>query len=219
MALERSIRTLLRLIKHRQNADVVTLVLASNEQGEYRTSLRIPLTPGRACLLIGWRDIRPDPDLVGIGPLIESLKLILARTGEQAKIRELILEAARLESDLADCKIAERAAGMIASGEAEPGKIQQHVARVLETVEDLLAASERVVHLRAEIAARKRIAAAKAVLQQKQRLTEQEAYAHLQRASRRTRRTIAQIADEILADEELRVRTQQRARSALCYHL
>ena len=80
--------------------------------------------------------------------------------------------------------------------------IGKHIGRVLESCEHTGVLTKRVALLKAELAARKRIALAKAIVQKKDGVTEQEAYLRLQHASRRTRRSLAEVAEEVVRAEE-----------------
>ena len=116
-------------------------------------------------------------------------------------MHELLAEAASLQWKLADSKIADRTAGLIASGRADPVDVQQHVHKVLASIEDANVASGRIAKLNSELEDRERISAAKTALQHKHAFTEEEAYVYLKQASRRRRRTIAEIAAEVCAAE------------------
>lgn len=198
MQLQGSVKTLLQLIKQRQQADIVALVPPEEGKSNYATSVTVSLETADRHLFIGWRETRPDPELAGIAPLIGALQLVVSRTEQHAQLHQLLVETTRLEWELADHKISERTAGVIASGEAELLRVGQHVARVLASITQVDALSERLRHLETELADRKKITAAKAILYKHEGLTEQQAYLRLQQLSRRTRRTIADVASDIL---------------------
>ncbi|MBC8167690.1 MAG: ANTAR domain-containing protein [Bryobacteraceae bacterium] len=199
MVLKRSVGALLKLIAQRLSADAVSLSKSRAEQPGFVTSMLVPILPPSVHLFLGWRDSRPTPDVADIAPVIEGLKLILAKDRQEGELHSLLARATRLQWELADCKIAERTVGLIASGEAEPARIHKHISRVLQSVEDFDALSKRVEQLEFEITGRMQIAAAKAILQRTEGLNEQQSYLHLQRASRRTRRALVDVANEILS--------------------
>jgi len=102
---------------------------------------------------------------------------------------------------LADCKIAERVEGMItpeADERISAAILREHIVRVLDGADAIGGLTERLEKLQAELDAREVIAHAKAILQTKQGMTEQQSYLHLQRTSRRRRRPLAAIAEEIV---------------------
>jgi hypothetical protein len=197
MPFERTLDVLLRLIAQTQQADVAVL---SNSDGDRRDGLTrwlsVPLQ-GSWHLLLGWRQEGAAPNLSSSAPLIEALKRLIAVNDQEARVHELLAQAATLQWKLADAKIADRTAGLIASGDAEPLNVLQHVQKVLAGVEDAAIVSGQIGRLKSELQDRKRIAAAKAMLQRKHGFTEQQSYLYLQQASRRSRRTIADVASEL----------------------
>ncbi|HYI92220.1 MAG TPA: ANTAR domain-containing protein [Bryobacteraceae bacterium] len=201
MPFERSLETLLELIRHTLKADTVTLRDSEEPWEGSGTAVLVPLASPRFCLGVTWRGIRPDSPFTEIGPLIEAMALILMRIEAVEELHQLIVEATNLEWELADSKITDRAAGMLSSGEADAQKVRQHVLRVLEPIPGISVITDRIDQLKAELADREDLAAAKKLLQSRQGLTEDEAYLHLQRSSRRTRRTISEVAREILGAE------------------
>ncbi len=107
---------------------------------------------------------------------------------------------AALEVELASSKIADRARGLLdnTSETDAVATLIRHIEIVLrprpssELMEQLLKSVEE------ELAARELTAQAKAVLQNTQGMSEEEAHRHLRVASRRSRRTVTEIARELI---------------------
>ena len=164
MVLKRSVGHC-KLVSKNLSADAVALSQSGGEHLDFATWLLIPIIPPSVNLFVGWHDAKPTPDVTKLAPVIEGLRMILAKDNEESDLQTLLARFTRLQWELADSKIAERTAGLIASGEAEPAKVHQHIARVLQSIEDFDALSERIKDMESEIASRKQIAAAKAMLQ------------------------------------------------------
>jgi hypothetical protein len=203
MPLERSVDILLRLIAQSINADIAVLSNNDGLQKDFPTWVSVPLEAGPqpSELFLGWTQRPVLPDISSSAPLIDALKLVVARNRQEHLLHELLAEAARLQWKLADSKIADRTAGLIASGAVAPADVQQHVQKVLASVEDMAAVSSRVARLNSELQDRDRISAAKTLLQHRHAFTEEQAYVYLQQLSRRSRRTIAEIAVEVCRAE------------------
>jgi hypothetical protein len=175
---------------------------------DYTACVLIPLArhDGRNLLLpnlllyVAWRHAALEPDIANLRDWAESLTVILGRLDREQLVQTLMMEVTRLQLELADCKIAERTAGLIPRSMAErvdPEIVRQHIARVLESCADTTTLEKRIEQLKAELASRERISRAKALVQRKYGITEEQAYLHLQRASRRARRPLIQVAEEI----------------------
>lgn len=118
-------------------------------------------------------------------------------------------EAARIgamEVELADSKIAERARGLLL--DASPGSeaietILHHVESVLRRsgVESALAQFGR--DLETQIAERELASRAKAILQDRYGLSEEQAHVHLRVVSRTTRRRMRDVAEAVIANPAL----------------
>jgi hypothetical protein len=208
MAFERSVDTLLRLIAQAQKADVAIVSNGGSVQRNFARWVSLPLQAGpqEQELFLGWRQASASPDVSASAPLIDALKLVVELNHQENRLHELLAEAASLQWKLADSKIADRTAGLIASGDADPVDVQQHVHKVFASIEDANAASGRIAKLKSELEDRERISAAKTVLQHKHAYTEEQAYVYLQQASRRSRRTIAEVATEVCRTEGSRNR-------------
>jgi hypothetical protein len=207
MPFERTLDVLLRLIAQTQQADVAVLSQSGADRPDgFARWLSVPLQASQHLLLGWWRPEVGACNLTAVAPLIEALKRVLAVNDEELLVHKLLAEAASLQWKLADAKIADRTAGLIASGDAEPSDVLQHVHKVLAAVDDVAAVSRKIAGANSELQDRERIAAAKAILQRKHGFTEQQSYIHLQQASRRSRRTLAEIASEVCRLEARRSR-------------
>ncbi len=170
----------------------------------YAACVLIPVTrrDGRNVFLyVASRHAALEPEIAHLVALAASLTLILGRLNREQQIQTLMTEVTRLELELADCKIAERTAGLIPRNIAErvdPEMVGRHIARVLDSCADTAALEKRIETLKAELASRERISRAKALVQKKYGITEEQAYRRLQRASRRARRPLVQVAEEIV---------------------
>ncbi|MBV8728432.1 MAG: ANTAR domain-containing protein [Acidobacteriia bacterium] len=112
---------------------------------------------------------------------------------------ELVARIARQQAELADLKIADRAHGFLVHPEPGAGEtIALHVEAVLRTrhFEALLEQSAR--ELEDQIEERKVIREAKHFLQAAHGLTEEEAHAQLRLSSRRSRRRLAEVANQLI---------------------
>lgn len=183
----------------------------------HATCVVAPVSSGReprVFLYVAWRRSRARPDLAAIGSLAEALTLLLQRGSQKDQALALMSEVTRLQSELADWKIAERTAGLIPKGRTEPVDsevVREHIARVLKSCEETAELTNRIEQLKAEVASRQRIALAKTLVQRKHGLTEQQAYLVLQRASRRARRSLLEVAEETLAAEGERLPSRRIA--------
>lgn len=156
--------------------------------------------PAKSFLNIGWRRLPVDRNLEAASSLAQGLAHLLSRVNQSQEIRKLVLHLTALQSQLADCKIAERLEGMATpetDGPVSAGTIRDHILRVLDGADPAGDLLERLEKLQSELDGREVIARAKAILQTKRGMTEQQAYLHLQRTSRRRRQPLAAIAQEI----------------------
>jgi hypothetical protein len=115
-----------------------------------------------------------------------------------------------LETQLMDWKIGDRARGFLARGTgADPAEaIAKHVEDVLRPTKTRQIL-EKILHdLEAEIEGRRVITLAKSILQHSAGMTEEQAHAHLQTMSRRSRRRIGDVALEII-DLDPRFRSER----------
>lgn len=130
----------------------------------------------------------------------EAIEEILRFSHNTTLLQHLASRIKELEAHLADLKISERARGLLNQGEREDRvhMLLAHVTAVLSAfqLEESLAA--QVKELEDRLAERHIVANAKALLQRKEGLTEEQAYLSLRATSRRTRRRLGQVAEEVL---------------------
>lgn len=173
----------------------------------YHACVLLPLSlkrPRKLFLYVVWKQPTGKPDLDHLNALAESLDVLLTRTEQEASIESLLKEAASLQLELADWKIAERTTGLLTDGATGADALQivrEHISRVLQSCETAAEIEQRVASIREELASRHDISAAKTILQRNHGMTEQQAYLHLQRSSRRARRPLAEIAGEVVAEQ------------------
>jgi ANTAR domain len=106
-----------------------------------------------------------------------------------------------MEAELIDAKIAARVGGLMANG--APGEdrikaVEQHVEGVLRPSEFGTMLEQRLKELEEEIAERKLTAQAKAVLQNVYSMSEEQAHLHLRTISRKSRRPLKEVAQELI---------------------
>ncbi len=111
-----------------------------------------------------------------------------------------------LESKLADSKIADRARGMLASS-TPPGDavdtIVRHVESVLRPGQLGTVLGQLTEEMEQEIAERELASRAKAVLQSRYGMSEDQAHVHLRLVSRKSRKRLRDVARDVLARDVL----------------
>ena len=166
----------------------------------------IPLlqdTGVRGLLTVGW-ETRHQSDagaLARLEAFANSSASLLVKGAEAETSLDLISRIARLESDLADWKIAERAMGVLSQKDWTPQiafDLQQHVSRVLQAPETARNLRAQLAELESALSDRKVLGKAKAHLQELHGITEEEAYLYLRNQSRRARRRLREVAEEVL---------------------
>jgi hypothetical protein len=133
--------------------------------------------------------------------LVRMLESIWSLFGPSERAVDLVTRINRRQAELADLKIAERAAAFLKHPES--GAVETmalHVdcvlrARRFEALLDQFAGA-----LDDQIEERKVIAQAKELLQTKHGITEEEAYAQLRLSSRRSRRRIFEVAHQVIQE-------------------
>lgn len=162
-----------------------------------------------AVITLGWMAARPETLLPASGSLQALIDCIsrLVVTREQASAAlHLACEIARLETGLADLKIAERASGLIDGAhwtQHTPFAIQEHVLRVLEHADINRNLREQLAILQSRVETRQLVTSAKARVQTALGINEESAYLYLRNASRRTRRPLRDIAEKVLSGNDL----------------
>lgn len=110
-----------------------------------------------------------------------------------------------LEAELADSKIAERVRGLlsdVAPGSEAIDTILHHVESVLRPSEIEGALAQFACDLGRQIAERELTSRAKAVLQTRYGLSEEQAHAHLRLVSRTSRKRLRDVAEALIANPE-----------------
>jgi hypothetical protein len=106
-----------------------------------------------------------------------------------------------LETELADSKIADRARGLLAGGTPPRdaiGTIVRHVESVLRPGQLRTVLDELTEELEQEIAERELASRAKAVLQSRYGMSEDQAHVHLRLVSRKSRKRLRDVARDVL---------------------
>jgi len=109
-----------------------------------------------------------------------------------------------LDAELAGIKIAERTRGILTSNLPQPEAIEtlvSHVERVLEGRQFGSVLEQLLPDLEDQVATRRAVLRAKALLESRHGMSEEQAYFHLRVKSRSTRRRLSEVAQELLAVE------------------
>ena len=108
-----------------------------------------------------------------------------------------------LEAALADSKIADRARGLLAAGPPAPDAIDtiaRHVESVLRPGQLAAVLGQLIVEIRQEIAERELANRAKALLQSRYGMSEDQAHVHLRLVSRKSRKRLRDVARDLLQE-------------------
>jgi hypothetical protein len=108
-----------------------------------------------------------------------------------------------LEAELADSKIADRACGLLAAGPPPPAAIDtiaRHVESVLRPGQLAAMLGQLVVEIEQEIAERDLANRAKALLQSRFGMSEDQAHVHLRLVSRKSRKRLRDVARDLLEE-------------------
>jgi hypothetical protein len=109
-----------------------------------------------------------------------------------------------LHAELAGIKIAERTRGILTGNLPQPEAIEtllSHVERVLEGRRFGSVLEQLLPDLEDQLATKRAVLRAKALLERRHGMSEEQAYFHLRVKSRSTRRRLSEIAHELLAVE------------------
>ncbi len=110
----------------------------------------------------------------------------------------------KLDAELTGIKIAERTRGILAGTLPQPEAIEtlvSHVERVLEGRQFGSVLEQLLPDLEDQVATRRMVIRAKALLESRHGMSEEQAYFHLRVKSRSTRRRLSEVAQELLAVE------------------
>jgi len=108
-----------------------------------------------------------------------------------------------LEAELADSKIADRACGLLAAGPPAPEAIDtilRHVESVLRPGRPATVLGELAEEIEREIAERDLATRAKALLQRRYGMSEDQAHVHLRLVSRKSRKRLRDVARDLLEE-------------------
>jgi hypothetical protein len=108
-----------------------------------------------------------------------------------------------LETELVDSKIADRARGLLANGAPPPDAIDtigRHVESVLRPGQLATVLGQLTHEIEQEIAERELASRAKAVLQTRYGMSEDQAHVHLRLVSRKSRKRLRDVARDVLAE-------------------
>jgi len=111
-----------------------------------------------------------------------------------------------LEAELADSKIADRAGGLLAAGQPPADAIDtiaRHVESVLRPGQLVTVLGQLIVEIQQEIAERDLANRAKALLQRRYGMSEDEAHVHLRLVSRKSRKRLRDVARDLLDESVL----------------
>lgn len=119
-------------------------------------------------------------------------------------IAQLLARINRLETDLVTAKISARAHGLLDAGSGfDAGEIiVRHAENVLRTSRVWAVLDRLVQEGEEEIDERRLAAQAKALLQKRHGITEEQAHVFLRATSRRSRRRISEVARDLIAEGE-----------------
>jgi ANTAR domain len=108
-----------------------------------------------------------------------------------------------LEAELADAKIADRADGLLAAGQPPADAIDtiaRHVESVLRPGQLATVLGQLIVEVQQEIAERDLANRAKALLQSRYGMSEDQAHVHLRLVSRKSRKRLRDVARDLLEE-------------------
>ena len=133
-----------------------------------------------------------------LAPMIEAVQALPYITARLAS------RLARLDAELAGSKIVERARGILAGGAPEQESVEtiiRHVETVLEGRHFGSVLRQLLPDMEQRIAQRQLVGQAKAILETRHGMSEEEAYLHLRLKSRTSRRPLSEVARELLSAE------------------
>lgn len=212
----RSLHSLALLAAREAGADGFAIyITASGGQREVKLSwgelgpesISFPLDAGEeeSCLLaFTFRSqaifprVRPVLErLAGVIKDVWRLSLLPAAYARQAA------RIGELETALAASKIADRARGMLATGTPLPDAVDtivRHVESVLRPGPLQTVLGQLMKEIEQEIAERELASRAKAILQSRYGMSEEQAHVHLRLVSRKSRKRLRDVAREVLAE-------------------
>lgn len=166
----------------------------------------------RFFLHVGWRASPTAEQIEQAFGLSSALAPIIGRIGKIRELQQLVVDVASAQSELANSKIAEQATGLLTSNPSGPidsEVIRVHVGRVLQGTDESISLRDHLEEIRKELGGRQAIADAKEILRQEYNFTEQQAYVALRNASRRLRRPLSDVANEVIVGNAHHVISRQ----------
>jgi len=143
----------------------------------------------------------PSRSRLVLGRVIEAVAAVWDFAQRSEAYSKVAARIAVLEVELASSKINDRARGLLdkALNESDAiGTLIRHIETVLRPRSSSELLEQLLQNLEEERAARELTAQAKAVLQNTQGMSEEEAHHHLRAVSRRSRRTVTEVARELI---------------------
>ncbi len=178
-----------------------------NSTGEERTSLEYPLfTDGdftaavAFAFLSGAEARRACPRLDAIAASIQRIWA----AAQKEPYAPLIDRVAHLEARLIDSKVADRAKGLL-TGEPHPGladAIARHVDGVLRPTQTRRILEQALSDLQDEIEERRVVAEAKEIIQATCRVSEEQAHTRLRLLSRKSRKRLKDVAQQVIEGQQ-----------------
>lgn len=146
------------------------------------------------------------PALARMAAAIAAVWAAAPETGRYADLVDRVVE---LEAQLNDSKITERARGFLENrgGSDVIEAITQHVHRVLSPAPTRRVLEQIQRELEEEVETRVLAARAKEILQSSNAMSEEQAYTYLQTISRRSRRRLRDVAEEVIAQQAVQGKT------------
>jgi AmiR/NasT family two-component response regulator len=129
---------------------------------------------------------------------------IRRRENAAANYAQLVSRIGEMEAALIDAKIASRANGLLENGARGGdviGTLENHVEGVLRPSEFGTMLQQKLRELEEEIAERKLTAEAKAILQDRHGMSEEQAHLHLRAISRKSRKPLREVARDVIEEE------------------
>jgi hypothetical protein len=143
----------------------------------------------------------PDEQLSILNRLTAVIEVVQALPHTTASLAARI---GILDAELAGIKIAERTRGILTGGMPEPEAVEMlvsHVEKVLEGRQFGSVLEGLLPDLEDQVASRRVVIRAKALLESRHGMSEEQAYLHLRVKSRSSRRRLSEVARELLAVE------------------
>ena len=178
-------------------------VPAANESGAYVTSAPLDVASSVSGTISFV--FRTEQERQSASPLIERAARSIEAVWRLTWLRELCVDRAaqigELQAELADSKIGDRARGLLDQAAGHRGAIetmQRHIETVLRASQSLKLLERTSQQLEEELAERKLSQTAKSILMETCGMSEEEAHLHLRSLSRKGRRPLKAIAQDLI---------------------